>query len=189
MHARTSPGTEGRHAPRPLQVSARTQPKGTGHLAASVQDLVSRVRDADAELVHGVPFPQAGYRRQVLGRDPDAELIACTWASGQGTPLHGHGPSQTLTQVLEGHIVEERFVPEAAPGREGGLPRFRYELLELGPGSWSHAGPGVVHRVWGRTPTRTIQCTAPSNDNPLFPVDADLWPRLDEARAKALRGQ
>ena len=171
----------GSHAPRPFRIKPLRPEPGTSHLGTGLQDLVSRVKEADPQTVNGLPFPEAGYKRHVLSLDPEAELIAATWAAGQGTPLHGHGSSQTLTKVLEGFIVEERFVPDGDD--------YRYELAELGPGSWSHAGPGVVHRVWGRTPTRTIQCTAPSNDNPLYPIDAALWPLLDEARAKAMRAE
>lgn len=174
----------GRPAAARFTLAAERLPLGQRHLPQAAADGVSRLREVDAAVAEALPFPDAGYRRQVLQADGEAEVIACTWSPGQGTPLHGHGASQTVTRVLEGTVLEERFVPGGGDGGDAGA--FRYELVELGPGSWSHAGLGVVHRVWGLDRCRTLQCTTPFNGTPVVPVDAAAWPLLDEARARFL---
>ncbi|MEA3137357.1 MAG: Cysteine dioxygenase type [Thermoplasmata archaeon] len=182
MHAKTSPQRPAR-PPRPdapFTLQARRLPEGTGHLPKGAQDGVSLLRQMGQTVAEDLSFPEKGYLREVVQADAEAELIACTWSPGQGTPLHGHGASQTVTRVLQGTVLEERFLPS----RDG--EAFTYELVELGAGSWSHAGLGVVHRVWGLEKTRTLQCTTPFNGTPVVPVGADLWPMLDEARSRFL---
>jgi hypothetical protein len=164
----------------PFSLEARRLPEGTAHLPKAAQDGVSLLRQLAVETAERLDFPEKGYFREVVQANEEAELIACTWSPGQGTPLHGHGASQTVTRVLEGRVLEERFLP-ARDGRD-----FSYELVELGAGSWSHAGLGVVHRVWGLEKTRTLQCTTPFNGTPVVPVEAALWPMLDEARSRFL---
>jgi hypothetical protein len=171
------PRRPGPHRPR-FTLSAERLPGGAARLPQAAADGVSRLREADGHAAAALPFPEAGYRRHVLQADGEAEVIACTWSPGQGTPLHGHGASQTVTRVLEGTVLEERFVPKGDD--------FRYELVELGAGAWSHAGLGVVHRVWGLDRCRTLQCTTPFNGTPVVPVDASAWPLLDEARGRFL---
>jgi hypothetical protein len=166
---------------RPFTLSAQRLPQGSAHLPRSASDGVSRLREVEGGRAEALPFPTAGYRREVLQADAEAELIACTWSPGQGTPLHGHGASQTVTRVLDGTVLEERFLP-------AGDGTFGYELVELGAGSWSHAGVGVIHRVWGLERCRTLQATTPFNGTPVVPVDAAAWPLLDEARSRFLAG-
>jgi hypothetical protein len=177
-HRPPSSPRPGRQAAPRFTLTAERLPRGAAHLPQAAADGVSRLREADGHAAEALPFPDVGYRRHVLQEDAEAEVIACTWSPGQGTPLHGHGASQTVTRVLEGTVLEERFLPD---GRGRG---FRYELVELGPGSWSHAGLGVVHRVWGLDRCRTLQCTTPFNGTPVVPVDAAAWPLLDEARSR-----
>jgi len=162
-----------------VRIAAARLPPERAHLPAAAADGVSHLRELDAHAADALPLPAAGYRREVLQADEEAEVIACTWSPGLGTPLHGHGASQTVTRVLEGTVLEERFLPQPGGG-------FRYELVEVPAGGWSHAGLGVVHRVWGLERCRTVQCTTPFNGTPVVPVDAAAWPLLDEARSRWL---
>ena len=175
----TRPGMAQANGREAYTLRATPLPPGAAHLPASAADGVSRLREAGTAAAEAMDYPRKGYLRNVLQADADAELIACTWSPGQGTPLHGHGASQTVTRVLEGVVLEERFLPTP----DG---RFEYELVELRAGSWSHAGQGVVHRVWGLDRCRTLQVTTPFNGTPTVPVDAAAWPLLDEARSRFL---
>src|SRR5688572_20215577 len=67
-------------------VRATQSPLGDAHLPASAADGVSRLREAGTDAAQAMDFPERGYSRHVLQADADAELIACTWSPGQGTP-------------------------------------------------------------------------------------------------------
>jgi hypothetical protein len=138
------------------------------------------IEELDMAKVRRVEAPVRGYRRHVLRDDEDAEIIACTWLGGQGTPLHGHGDSRGITFVVEGSLVEERYVPQTAGG-------YRHEVRTMDTGSWNHHPLGIYHRVLGASPAaRSIQCTVPPLADPLAAVPDDVLPRLEAARIDAM---
>jgi hypothetical protein len=49
-------------------------------------------------------------------------------------------------------------------------------------GSWNYHPLGLFHRIVGGSSARSIQCTVPPLEDPLAPVPADVWPKLDAAR-------
>jgi hypothetical protein len=138
------------------------------------------VQEVDEAWVRALPIPKEQYGRHVVRDDDEAEIIACTWTRGEGTPLHGHGSSQGVTYVVEGTLLEERFIPFGAGAG------FKHEVRRIEAGAWAHHPLGLYHRVYGATKARSIQCTVPPLEDPLAPVPADVWPRLDAARTRTM---
>lgn len=148
--------------------------------ARDLRDWAAWIDEVDLGKVHRLELPTRGYRRHVFRDDPQAEVIACTWRAGEGTPLHGHGDSRGVTVVVEGSLMEERYVPQEGGG-------FRHEVRRMEPGSWNHHPLGIFHRVVGASASaRSIQCTVPPLADPLAPVPKDVAPQLEDARTRAL---
>jgi predicted metal-dependent enzyme (double-stranded beta helix superfamily) len=49
------------------------------------------------------------YNRELVYAAPDYELWLLSWLPGQVTPIHDHGGAVTVTTVLSGTVLEERF--------------------------------------------------------------------------------
>jgi hypothetical protein len=69
-------------------------------------------------LDHGAAFRSlarfrqgAEYQRQRVYVTPDFEVWLLSWLPGQVTSIHDHGGALSITTVLAGVVLEERFVP------------------------------------------------------------------------------
>lgn len=49
-----------------------------------------------------------GYKREVVYKDDNCEVVLITWEPGATTPIHDHGESIGRVTVLRG-VIEERF--------------------------------------------------------------------------------
>jgi len=49
------------------------------------------------------------YHRELVHAAPGYELWLLSWLPGQVTPIHDHGDAITVTTVLSGTVLEERF--------------------------------------------------------------------------------
>ena len=65
------------------------------------------------ELIHGSEFTPTQSVRVRPARTPklpeEFEVWLLSWLPGQVTPIHDHGGAVTVTTVLSGSLVEERF--------------------------------------------------------------------------------
>jgi predicted metal-dependent enzyme (double-stranded beta helix superfamily) len=49
------------------------------------------------------------YNRELVHAAPGYEIWLLSWLPGQVTPIHDHGGAVTVTTVLSGTVLEERF--------------------------------------------------------------------------------
>lgn len=101
----------------------------------------ARVKEADlARYVSADPGPE--YRRMLIHRTPEIEILALTWSKGSATPIHDHAGQrcwmvahsgvfvvddyrQVAGTRAPGHAVVERIA--TIPNVSVGMPDFRYE--------------------------------------------------------------
>lgn len=125
-------GTYDRHEPRSTRRVLRATACQLSDLASVLRDLVrdhareflgqARFSDGAAyhrELLRAAPELLAASRplhavlrstRRPLDRWPETfELWLLSWLPGQVTPIHDHGGAVTVTTVLSGAVLEERF--------------------------------------------------------------------------------
>lgn len=134
-----------------------------------------------------LPFPDVGYARRVVHRDELYEIVVCAWLPGQGGSLHGHGESRAAVRVVQGRLLEVRWLP--APD---GFARTQQTLA----GSQVASLPRhAFHRIAGIEFSRSIHVYAPPLPEiaPELPAplraEAEaapaLWSRLDGDREEA----
>lgn len=111
----------------------------------------------------------SGFERVVLFRDEGVEVIGVRWEEGAARSLHGHGPVTGLVRVLEGVVVEDRFVP--------GPSGFVHETEALRPEGVTFARPGAYHRLRGLGSAVTIH----AYDPPILDISTDAPLALEVA--------
>jgi predicted metal-dependent enzyme (double-stranded beta helix superfamily) len=102
------PVTWARHEPRSThRVLSRIDHQTPSDLAHLLRGLV---RD------HGPTFHSRArfrdgveYNRELVHAAPAYEIWLLSWLPGQVTPIHDHGGAVTVTTVLSGTVLEERF--------------------------------------------------------------------------------
>lgn len=101
---------------------------------------------------HDAPEP---HRQRVLTA-PGHELWLLSWVPGQITPIHDHGGAVTVTTVLSGAVLEERF----ARVREREV-RPLWTMVRR-PGDLDPIEASAIHRVRPLTPTVTLHLHVPT---------------------------
>lgn len=81
-------------------------------------------------------FHQNQYARHLVVRTPNVEIIVVCWLPGQGSPVHGHGPSDAVMVILEGEMSYTNYFPDGK--KVSGILR---------PGDIAHAPVGVKHQI------------------------------------------
>jgi hypothetical protein len=87
---------------------------------------------------------------------PDCEIWLLSWLPDQITPIHDHGGALTVTTVLSGALLEERFEPCA-----GWLVRPVWTLRREA-GALDPIDPAAIHRVRPLGRAITLHLYAPS---------------------------
>lgn len=54
-------------------------------------------------------FKDSHYSRHLVFRSGNVEILVVCWRPGQGSPIHGHGPSDGLMIILEGEITNTTY--------------------------------------------------------------------------------
>ena len=54
-------------------------------------------------------FQDDHYSRHLVLRSPNVEILVVCWRPGQGSPIHGHGPSDGVMVILEGEIANTSY--------------------------------------------------------------------------------
>jgi predicted metal-dependent enzyme (double-stranded beta helix superfamily) len=54
-------------------------------------------------------FKDSHYTRHLVFKSSNVEILVVCWRPGQGSPIHGHGPSDGLMLILEGEIVNTSY--------------------------------------------------------------------------------
>ncbi len=85
------------------------------------------------ELKH---FYQQNYARHLVVKSQNVEIILVCWMPGQGSPIHGHGPSDSVIVILEGELAYTNYYPDGKT--ISGV---------LKPGEVAHAPVGVQHQI------------------------------------------
>lgn len=57
-------------------------------------------------------FKDNHYARHLVFRSGNVEILVVCWRPGQGSPVHGHGPSDGLMIILEGEITNTSYFPD-----------------------------------------------------------------------------
>lgn len=132
----------------------------------------------DPESLPLLPPPDAnkGYRRAVLSRDDDMEVITARWVAAGQSCLHGHGDSAAMYRVISGTLVEERYVPDG-----DGL---RCEIVLLKTGDVTYLPPGSYHRLHALEPAVTVHGYSPAPNEATSEVPLEALAALHEARCK-----
>lgn len=56
-------------------------------------------------------FKDNHYARNLVFRSANVEILVVCWRPGQGSPVHGHGPSDGLMIMLEGEMTNTTYLP------------------------------------------------------------------------------
>lgn len=109
-----------------------------------------------ADVADVVSFSPEGYTRTLLACTEDAEILVLGWLPGQASPVHGHGASEGLIQVLAGVGSEECYRLD-----RGELVSDRVHTFAEGERIVEPRGSH--HRVWnsGAAPLVTLHLYAP----------------------------
>jgi quercetin dioxygenase-like cupin family protein len=81
-------------------------------------------------------FQQGNYCRNLVLRTDNMEIIVVCWLPGQGSPVHGHGPSDAVMVILEGTMSYTNFYPDGK--KVSGI----WQTGDIG-----HAPVGVEHQI------------------------------------------
>jgi quercetin dioxygenase-like cupin family protein len=57
-------------------------------------------------------FQENHYARNLVFRSDNVEILVVCWKPGQGSPIHGHGPSDGLMIILEGEITNTTYTAD-----------------------------------------------------------------------------
>lgn len=142
--------------------------------------------------VQNVEFDDVTYKRNVMYRDENLEILMICWKPGQMTPVHDHPDHGCLVRVLEGEMFESLFHLGVNYGQfkqkedywADGYPEGTLKVVKqrrLGPGAVSFLeGDRGVHRLHNRSadrPALSLHMYAP----PLYKPT----PMLEEAEMEA----
>lgn len=83
----------------------------------------------------------AEYNRELVHTAADFQVWLLSWLPGQITPIHDHGGVVTVTTVLSGAILEERFERTC-----GSLVRPTWTTRRV-VGDIDRLDPAAIHRV------------------------------------------
>lgn len=78
------------------------------------------------------------YKRTVVFRTEDVEIIIIEWEPGSQTPIHDHRKSHGLVKILSGNLVENVF---SLPNLEQ-MDSMRYQC-----GAVRFVTPGFIHSI------------------------------------------
>ncbi len=81
-------------------------------------------------------FQDHQYTRHLVLRTNNVEIIVVCWRPGQGSPIHGHGPSDAIEVILEGTLSYTNYYPDG---------RTVSGILQAG--DISHTPVGVKHQI------------------------------------------
>lgn len=81
-------------------------------------------------------FQQHQYARHLVLRTDNVEIIVVCWLPGQGSPVHGHGPSDAVMVILEGTMSYTNFYPDGK--KVSGI----WQAGDIG-----HCPVGVQHQI------------------------------------------
>jgi quercetin dioxygenase-like cupin family protein len=81
-------------------------------------------------------FYQQNYARHLVVKSQNVEIILVCWLPGQASPVHGHGPSDSVIMVLEGELSYTNYYPNG-----------RKVSGTIHKGDISHAPVGVEHQI------------------------------------------
>ena len=85
-------------------------------------------------------FKENHYARHLIFRSVHVEVLVVCWRPGQGSPIHGHGPSDGLMIILEGEITNTNYDTDG-----------RKVTTIWGPGFVGHSPVGTRHEVVNRS--------------------------------------
>jgi predicted metal-dependent enzyme (double-stranded beta helix superfamily) len=113
--------------------------------------------------VNSVEYDSVSYKRNVLYRDEDIEILLICWMPGQKTPVHDHPDQGCLVRVLSGELHETLYklgVRYASPDDkqsyfdhgypEGALRASKHRSIGNGAVSYLRGDRGV-HRLWNKS--------------------------------------
>jgi predicted metal-dependent enzyme (double-stranded beta helix superfamily) len=81
-------------------------------------------------------FKENHYARHLVLRSENVEILVVCWRPGQGSPVHGHGPSDGLMVILEGEITNTTYSPNG-----------QKITTVWGEGAVGHTPVGAQHEV------------------------------------------
>lgn len=55
-------------------------------------------------------YSDEGYKRNLIFRNEDYEILLLCWKAGQKSQIHDHAPNGCLTKVLQGELTEKRYI-------------------------------------------------------------------------------
>lgn len=90
-------------------------------------------------------FTKEHYARHLVLKTPNVEIIVVCWMPGQGSPIHGHGPTDGVIVVLDGEIQNTNIYPDGR--RISNVWR---------PGHILHTPVGVQHQVTNSSNAETV---------------------------------
>ena len=95
-----------------------------------------------------------GTQRELVHADADMEVWLLAWLPDHTTSIHDHGGAVTATAVLDGALLEERFVRAGFGVRAAGTVR-------RAAGDYDELDEGAIHRVRALGRTITLHAYAP----------------------------
>lgn len=165
----------GREASRLMDITARDAALAAGH-PDKVKPSLYHIRhwyeniNIPTDLyVKNVEFDEVNYKRNVMYRDENLEILMLCWKPGQVTPVHDHPNHGCLVRVLEGEMFESMFhlgvhYDKGETGKpkqhyyDNGYPDGSLKVMKqrrLGPGAVSFLeGDRGVHRLQNSSPDR-----------------------------------
>ncbi len=87
-------------------------------------------------------LPKLEYKRTVIYRDKDTEVVLIVWPPHSQSPVHDHGKSYGTTIVVKGYIFEESWDKET---------RKIYIRRSYGPAMELRETPSRIHRIGNDT--------------------------------------
>jgi predicted metal-dependent enzyme (double-stranded beta helix superfamily) len=90
-------------------------------------------------------FDDQRYARHLVLKTGNMEVLVVCWLPGQGTPFHGHGPTDGLVLVVEGEICNTDILPD---GRQVSSTRRKGDIC--------HTPVGYQHRMANHSNDRCI---------------------------------
>ena len=153
-----------------------------------LREELSRLRITRDDLGGACRFSDEHYRRNIVRRTDDYELVALCWKPGQRTPIHDHAGSTCGLLVVEGDATETRFELDA-----DGVAR-RVGRTVMGQGSVCASQDDDIHEVANLTERDliTLHCYSPpitqfhryeEDSAEVLMEGVEAEPVADEARA------
>lgn len=131
--------------------------------ACRFRRLAETLRGAGSLECLTTPFDETpeGYGRAVLHRDASIEIIAIRWPAGVASALHGHGGSAVWLEILQGSLIEDRFLPMGET--------LVHQTQVVAAGQSAYLPVGALHRVVGVTDSLALHAYSPPLAEPATP--------------------